>query len=452
MRRPAARSGREEDMGKEKKANCGIEYVVGAEKRLNDVLSCDEVMPLLKGAVRAGASAAVVRDGHGKVLWASGGTAEESAFSEELPLYLEGEVVGRIALGCEKGDELRVSGLRALLREALQVIANTNLKRMLTTETHTAVVNRSYEELLETNRRLCISEAKYRELAENLDRKVTERTEDLKRAHARLLQQEKLASVGQLAAGVAHEINNPLGFIISNLHTLQRYVARYREMLDFYRTAAGSGAMNEEIRGRLRRKEDELKIAIISSDAEELIGQCLYGAERVRKIVADLKGFSHIDDGGEVPVDVNDEIDKTLNVLLHEVPEDAQIIKDYRPLPALVCTPGLLCQVFLNIVLNALQARRSGLRLVIGTSLEDDRIVIRFSDNGPGISDGIKDRIFEPFYTTKDVGKGTGMGLAVAYEIITAYGGSIEAESLLGEGATFLIRLPAKRGPHVKVL
>lgn len=429
----------------------GIDFVVGAEKKIWDLLSAAELMPLLGGILKAGASGAAVRDRSGGVLWACGASIEEGGVTEDAPVCLEGEEVGRVSVAVRDFDRTYLKGLVALLAGTVQIVMNTNLKRILTTETHTTVVNSSYEELLQTNRRLAVSETKYRELAENLEKKVIKRTEDLKRTYGKLLQREKMASVGQLAAGVAHEINNPLGFIVSNLHTLRKYVVRYREMLECYRAAFENAGMTVQAGELPNRKWRELRLDFITGDTEELIGQCLNGAERVRKIVSDLKGFSHIEDGDEMPVELHDEIDRTLNVLAHEIPQDAQIIRDYRTVPVFVCNPALLCQVFLNIVLNALEARPADLRLTIRTDRVEDKLLISFSDNGPGIPEDIIDRIFDPFFTTKDVGKGTGMGLTVAYEVITGYGGTIEAENKPGEGATFTIQLPAKRGEHVKV-
>ncbi len=216
-------------------------------------------------------------------------------------------------------------------------------------------------------------------------------------------------------------------------------------MVAFYNASLEDSRVPESVRKSSRQKWEELKLDFISSDIEDLIKQSLEGTERVKKIVSDLKGFSHIDEGTEAVVDINTEIDRTLNVLTHEIPEGAEIIKDYHPLPGFKCNPALVCQVFLNIILNAIQARKLTLKLFISTGYNNSRIAVRFSDNGRGIPEEIRSRIFEPFYTTKDVGKGTGMGLTAAYETITGYGGTIEVESRPEEGATFTITLPVKR-------
>jgi two-component system NtrC family sensor kinase len=369
--------------------------------------------------------------------------------SESAAISLEGEVVGRIAVTARVEDTSCLSGLVCVLSAAVKGIIQANLKRMLTTETHETVVTQSYEELLETNRRLRISEEEYRELAATLEKKVEERTLELKRAHENMLRREKMASIGQLAAGLAHEINNPIGYVSSNIQTLRKYVSRLGTMMDFYRSAIERPVVREEIRQEAREKWKELKLDVISADMDDLIEQCLDGAERVRKIVSDLQAFAHVEDGIETSVDINRELDRTLNVITHEIPEGTEIIREYGPLPGFTCNPALVCQVFLNIILNALQSGSGKPRIFLETKYEDDVITVRISDNGTGIPEDIRSRIFDPFFTTKEVGKGTGTGLSVAYEIVTAYGGAIEVDSEPGGGATFVVRLPVRRGPDV---
>ncbi|ABB33682.2 histidine kinase [Geobacter metallireducens RCH3] len=426
-----------------------LNYVVGEERLLRDVITETEVIPLLRGAVRAGARAAALADAEGTTLWShaaptDGGEAASLGLRGPA-ILLEGEPVGSILVKGERGREEFLKGIAVMLTAAVNLLVGSNLKRMLTTEIHTTVVNQSYEELLETNRKLTASEARYRELAESLEIKVEERTAELKKALARLLQQEKLASVGQLAAGIAHEINNPMGFVTSNIRTMQKYAGRFVEMLQFARDlfpVAGGGAGGE----RFAEKWRQLKLDMVLADVDELVSQSLGGAERVKKIVADLKGFSHIDDLGETVADLNAEIDRTLAVLVHEIPAGTEIAREYGSIPGLSCRAGELCQVFLNIIMNACQARSEGLRLTIRTALEGDAIAITITDNGPGILPELLDRVFEPFFTTKPVGQGMGMGLAVAHEVVTAHGGTVEAGSTPEGGASFVVRLPVTGG------
>ena len=419
-------------MATEQGGETSITYVVGEEKRLTDILSAAEVVPLLKGMVRAGAAEVAVLDTAGNTLWLERDPAAGGGLAGNIPIFLEGEPVGKLLIKGRAGREEPLKGLASLLLDALNTIIANNLKRMLTTEVHTAVVNQSYEDLVETNRRLAESEAQYRELAGELEKKVEERTSELKLAHARLLQQEKMASIGQLAAGMAHEINNPLGFITSNLNTLHKYAQRLMEMLELYRTMIGNDVAVAAVAAAAQQKWQKLKLDLVCADISVLIGQSLEGAERVGKIVADLKGFSHIDELAEAMADLNAEIDRTVSVLGHEIPGDAVIIRDYQPLPGLLCNPSLL-------------------RLVISTNCDSTGVRIGFADNGPGIPHELKNRIFEPFFTTKEVGSGTGMGLAVAYDVVARYGGTIEVESPADGGALFAITLPLQRTENVKV-
>jgi signal transduction histidine kinase len=313
---------------------------------------------------------------------------------------------------------------------------------MLTTEIHTKVVNQSYDELLETNRRLTLSEKRYRELAESLEVRVRERTEELKRAYARMLQQEKLASVGQLAAGVAHEINNPLGFILSNLQTLRKYVGKFAGMLEFYRSAADTGQMTAGLVQTAEGKWRELKLDFVLSDLEELFSHSITGAERVKKIVADLRGFSHVDDTGSGSIRINDELERTLSVIAAEIPSDAQIIRNFSELPEVKGNAGMLCQAFLNIIRNALQCRPAGLKLLIRTEVAGAKVRLSFVDNGPGMPEEVRKRVFEPFFTTRQVGDGVGMGLTVAYDGVKQAGGTIAVKSQEGRGTALIIELP----------
>jgi hypothetical protein len=424
-----------------------LEYVVGAEKRLADVLDEAQITPLLKSAVTAGVGLAAILDDREVPLWSWGScgpprVAAPDAWDASRILVLEGEPVGtvRFLRGTVSSRGCRI--LSDLIGEALNSIMANNLKRMLTTEIHTRVVNQSYEELLESNRLLTESERKFRDLAENLEIRVQERTGELKRAYARLIQQEKMASIGQLAAGVAHEINNPLGFILSNLHTFHKYMGRITAMLEHYRALHESAGA---------RKWQELKLDFVLEDVGELLEQSVSGAERVKKIVSDLKGFSHIDELGEGPVDINEEIDRTLGVLTHEIPRDIRIIREFGELPPFQGGGALLGQVFLNLLRNAFQARPEGLELVIATACEDGIIRLRFSDNGPGVAENLLGRIFEPFFTTRDVGQGTGLGLTVAYDIVRGLGGTLEVANRREGGATFLIQLPVTGDLHGQI-
>lgn len=422
-----------------------IHFVVGADRNLGEIVSYDDVMPILEGSVRAGLAGSRIVGPDGEPLWSAGSQCDGTGAAGRFPLIIEGEPVGTLEIFSDNPDG--AGGISELLFSSINLIIRNNLKRLLTTEAHTAVVRESYDELLETNRRLVASETRYRELAESLELKVIERTRELERAHLTLLRQQKMASVGQLAAGIAHEINNPIGFISSNLNTLDRYIGRFKRLITEGRASlARTGGEDWEAFDRLWK---ELRTDYIMEDVDGLLGQSIEGAGRVSRIVSDLKGFSHVDDVGLVQVDINDELERTISVLEHERPHDAEVIREFSTLPPYQCIPAQLCQAFLAIILNAYQAGRDGLRLNIMTSCNNGSIVIQFRDNGPGMPPDISERIFEPFYTTRDVGKGMGMGLTLAYEIVTGMGGSIDVETGEDAGATFTINLPVTARTNV---
>jgi C4-dicarboxylate-specific signal transduction histidine kinase len=424
-----------------------IEYLVGEDKRLSDVLDDAAVLPLLKGAVKAGIGSAVIVDDQNVPLWTTGGEATPAIIGGEDPdadfrLMLEGEPVGAVRFKKGKVTDRVCRIMADVIGETLNTIMANNLKRMLTTEIHTRVVNLSYNELLDSNLKLKESEKKYRELAENLEIRVHERTNELKRVYSRLIQQEKMASVGQLAAGVAHEINNPIGYVLSNLNTLHKYVEKMTTMLAYYRSTGDTLAWD---------KWKRLKLDLVLGDVDALLEQSISGAERVAKIVSDLKGFSIVEGPGERVVDIHVEIERTLTVLAGEIPPEAKIIKQFGDLPGIAANGALLCQVFINVLRNAFQAKTVGLEVYIVTDFIEGAVRITISDNGPGVPDNIRGRIFEPFFTTRDVGQGTGLGLTVAYDIVTGYGGTITVKNRRQGGASFLIELPSTGSIHGQV-
>jgi len=420
----------------------GLTFLVGEERNLRELLLDSDVLPLLKGVLAAGADGARLVDEYGAEIWSVRAPGGTGGLLSDLPLLLEGEQVARVQVS---GDSERREGLCAcaeLLRVALDTVLRSSLKRVLTTEIHTTVVNSSYQELLGINGELALSEARYRELAGSLELRVKERTAELRRAQAQMLQQEKMAAVGQLAAGVAHEINNPLGFVTSNLHTLQKYVGRFTAMLQFYRDQLSLGLPPGTISAEGDRKWRELKLPLALADVGDLLSQSLSGAERVSRIVADLKGFSHVDEQGEMPVDLNAELERTLSVLTHQLRGKAEIVRELQTLPPITCQPQLAGQIFLNIIQNALSHGGEHPKIRLSSCWDGERIRISIADNGPGIPAALRGQIFEPFFTTQPVGSGTGMGLAVVYEAAAGLGGTIAVADAPGGGADFIITIP----------
>ncbi|MDD2850738.1 MAG: ATP-binding protein [Desulfuromonadaceae bacterium] len=424
-----------------------LDFIIGSEKRLAEIISRAEMEPLLRSLVTAGPLKASVLDENELPLCRQGEEAALRPVHEiRHALLVEGEPKGTLVVLFTDEANGALDALALLARDALQLIVNNNLKRMLTTELHTSVVQESYDQLVETNRQLSASEKRYRELAASLERKVEERTAELQKAYTRMLQQEKLAAVGGLAAGMAHEINNPNGFIRSNLMTFSRYIQKIREMLTFYQLRIAGNTPLMQLQQETDTKRRELKIDFILSDATELLAQSVDGSDQIARIVGDLKSFSHVDETGEADADLNEELRRTLTVLSSHKAEDTEIELNLQPLPLFGCNPGLISQAFFNLLLNALQSRKRGLKLVLSSHCFDNMIQIRISDNGYGIAAKNLPRVFEPFFTTKEVGSGTGMGLTVAREIICAAGGSIDISSTEHAGTTATIQLPLEAG------
>ncbi len=256
----------------------------------------------------------------------------------------------------------------------------------------------------------------------------------LETANAQLLQSEKLAAIGQLAAGVAHEINNPIGYVFSNLKTLASYVQDLLRIID----AVDSVASLDELR-QLKRS---LEYDYIRSDVEALINESEDGIDRVKKIITALKDFSHIEEEEFRLADLHRGLDTTLNVVNNELKYKAEIVKEYGELPELECIPSQINQVLMNLLVNAAHAMDKFGRITLRSGHEGDWVWLEVEDTGKGIEPHLLHRIYEPFYTTKPVGKGTGLGLSLSYNIVQKHHGRIEVNSALGKGTRFRIWLP----------
>jgi signal transduction histidine kinase len=268
--------------------------------------------------------------------------------------------------------------------------------------------------------------------------------DELKAAQSQFVQQEKMASIGQLAAGVAHEINNPIGFVTSNLGTLKKYLGRVTEFLQ-KQTEIFPREAGDERTIRLAEVRRQLKIEPILEDLPSLLAESLDGVERVRKIVQNLKSFSRVDQFDHSLADINRCLDDTLNIIWNELKYKCTLKKEYGDLPLTRCYPQQLNQVFMNLLVNAAQAIESKGEIVITTRASETEITIAIADSGSGIPPEDQNRIFEPFFTTKEVGKGTGLGLSITYDIVTKkHGGTIMVASEPGKGTTFVVTLPVK--------
>jgi signal transduction histidine kinase len=285
-------------------------------------------------------------------------------------------------------------------------------------------------------------ERRTRQLTETsveLQREIDER----KQLESQLVQSEKLASLGQLAAGVAHEINNPIGFISSNLGSLDGYFKQLQEMLDAYRDAEEAIGSTELVE-RLQRLRDKVELEFLREDIPLLIKESKDGISRVGQIVKDLKDFSRADSSQEWQwANVQQGIESTLNIVANELKYKADVVKDYQPLPEIECLPSQINQVIMNLIVNASQAigPERG-TLTLRTGLEGETVWIEVTDTGAGITPEHLKKIFDPFFTTKPVGQGTGLGLSLSYGIVKKHRGDISVRSELGVGTTFRVQLP----------
>ena len=262
----------------------------------------------------------------------------------------------------------------------------------------------------------------------------------LEEAQNQLLQSEKMASIGQLAAGVAHEINNPVGFVNSNLGSLETYTTKLLQVLAAYEQEERN--LPSERCAAMNKLKQELDIAFLKEDIPNLMSESKEGLQRVRRIVADLKDFSHVDESEFQYANLEKCLDSTLNVVWNELKYKAEVIKKYAGIPEIECLPSQLNQVFMNLLVNAAQSIVEHGRITLRTGFDADNLWVEVADTGSGISPENLSRIFEPFFTTKPIGKGTGLGLSLAYGIVHKHGGRIEVNSELGVGSTFRVALP----------
>lgn len=345
-----------------------------------------------------------------------------------------------------------ISPLCSLFMTLISDMISKNYSLGMTEGIHKFVVEDSYESLKEKNRLLELSERKYRNLAENLEHEVDKKANEIEKVHAVLIHQDKLASIGQLAAGIAHEINNPIGFINSNLNTLFDYakdiaetITRYSKLVNTITGIPDLPEYNEDLiieLEDLKKQERELDIFFLIDDIPKLIKESLDGAERIRKIVLDLTNFAHPGEQEIQFLDINANIDSTLNVIRNELNDKIRVIKKYGKLREIKCHAQEFNQAFMNILLNSVQAIEGEGKIEIITRMKKDTAEIIISDTGKGIAEENLSMIFNPFFTTRPVGKGTGLGLNVTYNIIKKHNGSINVRSKEGSGTEFRVCLP----------
>jgi two-component system NtrC family sensor kinase len=309
------------------------------------------------------------------------------------------------------------------------------------------LVKKRTNQLAEVNRKL-ESDIREREKIESelirRNNELTELNSKLSKAQEQLVQSEKLASIGQLAAGVAHEINNPIGYIFSNFTTLESYIHSLFDMISAYEKVEQNLEM--QTLAEIKNTKEKIELDYLKEDIPDLLQQSKEGIGRVRKIVQDLKDFSRVDSNQEWHwSNLHQGINSTLNVVNNEIKYKADVIKDYGDIPDVECLSSQINQVIMNLAVNAAHAigPERG-TIIVRTRHDASNVIIEVEDNGSGIPKDIIGRIFDPFFTTKPIGKGTGLGLSLSYGIIKKHNGHIEVFSELGKGTRFHISLPIK--------
>ncbi len=276
---------------------------------------------------------------------------------------------------------------------------------------------------------------------------------NIKEMQVKLVSSEKMASLGQMAAGVAHEINNPMAFVSSNLSMLSKYMGTIKNCLETYRrvvrsmSSKGEVTLDDTLTEDLGKVKNEKKLAFILEDIDQLISDTMDGVSRVKDIVLKLKKISRVDQASYCPVNINENILNALEMISKDAPERITFHTEFGDIPDIYCNPSEIEQALLNIIANAVDAIPENGGITIRTAQVGADISIRISDTGIGIPEAQIGKIFDPFYTTKKVGKGTGLGLAIAYSVFKEHNGTLAVESVLGKGTTFVVTLPVSTGP-----
>ncbi len=297
-----------------------------------------------------------------------------------------------------------------------------------------------------------------RELYSSLELKVQERTIALEEANyklqetqAMMVHSEKMRSLGELVAGIAHEINNPVNFIHGNIIILQNYVDDLLKLIDLYEQ--NNTYFPQEIKDEIEKLRKDIDLDFLRTDIKDLIKSCMEGTQRTKNIILDLKNFSRMEEMVLTQFDIPKEIDTTLNILNNKYKNRITVIKNYSPdVPKIEAYGGQLNQVFMNILDNAQDAIKGEGTLTINTYRVHDKVKIEFIDTGEGIPEENLKKVFDPFFTTKPVGKGTGLGMSISYRVINDHKGTIEVDSKVGKGTKFTITLPINHDEKQKTM
>jgi signal transduction histidine kinase len=333
---------------------------------------------------------------------------------------------------------IMVSGVDRIqrVRDALSIGASDYLIKPCELDVLLMAVERALE-----RRRLRCTARRYKADIEKQNKELALRTKELQRLQAQIIHSEKMASLGQLAAGVAHELNNPAGFIYGNMDLLKEEIEGLQEVMSAYdrlELAPADAQLIGEIKTRISYDK-------LVEDLQSIIADCLEGAERIREVVQNLRLFTRLDEAELKRVDLHEGIESTLRLLSQYYSSGKLAVRRYYgDLPLISCYAAQLNQVWMNVLANAAQAISGVGEITITTRLDGDSAMVAISDSGCGIPTELLQRVFDPFFTTKPVGEGTGLGLSISYGIIERHGGTIDVESTVGSGTTFTIRIPTE--------
>ena len=287
------------------------------------------------------------------------------------------------------------------------------------------------------------------EALENTNQNLNEVLVNLKEAQSQLVDAEKMAGLGQLTAGIAHEINNPINFVTSNIKPLELDINELDDVIHMYEKLDLNGNVEEQL-SAIENFKKRIDINFVRSEIKSLLTGIGDGARRTAEIIRSLKNFSRLDENDTKPVDLNEGLDSTLVLIRSTFPSNLKIIKDYEVLPLVECMPGKINQVFMNLITNAIYAIKAKSEqneeesVTIKTWQEENHVKISIKDSGTGMPEEVKQKIFEPFFTTKDVGEGTGLGLSIVFRIIENHHGTIDVVTKVNQGTEFIITLPVK--------
>ena len=380
-------------------------------------------------------------------------SAEEAPQRAVLPLRHELESVGFLHIcGTTALAPETLDSVTAFARTVLEGLMMERYRYLMSARLHGEVVEDSYLRLKQKADALAKSEARYKALAARLEKEVGRQAEEIRATQARLMERAQLAAIGQLAAGMAHEINNPMGFINSNLNTLSQYgnelaalLTKARRFWQHLGKSEQTHALPSALYGQAAALEEtacRIDLDYITADLKALIQESREGGERIRNIVANLKAFAQPGVEAMGALDLNRCLETTLQVLAPRLNGKITPVCRFAPLPLVRGCESQLNQVFMNVILNAVLASPESGEIRLDTAVTDDGVAVTIADDGPGIPPEVRNRVFEPFYTTREIGQGCGLGLTLAYNTIQQHGGTIRVLSEEGNGAAVEIRLP----------